>query len=79
MIVAPERDEHLVQNHLVPNLVARIRELETALKKLSENDYGVCEECGDNIGVARLKANPSARLCVLCQSEVEDGLGRRCA
>ena len=56
--------------------VARIRELEVALKRLSETDYGVCEECGDNIGVARLKANPSARLCVQCQSEAEEGLNR---
>jgi len=57
---------------------ARIREMESALKRLSETDYGTCEECGDDIGVPRLKANPSARLCVLCQSAVEDGL-TRCA
>lgn len=58
--------------------IARIDELENALKRLSETDYGVCEQCGDDIGVARLKANPSARLCVACQSAVEDGL-IRCA
>lgn len=57
---------------------ARIREMESALKRMSETDYGTCEECGDDIGVARLKANPSARLCVLCQSAAEDGL-TRCA
>ena len=57
---------------------ARIAELESALKRLGETDYGVCEECDCEIGVARLKANPSARLCVTCQSEVEDGL-TRCA
>lgn len=55
-------------------LNARLGELENALKRLGETDYGVCEECGDNIGLARLKANPSARLCVVCQSAVEDGL-----
>ncbi|EGB15697.1 transcriptional regulator, TraR/DksA family [Pseudodesulfovibrio mercurii] len=62
--------------------VARIREMEAALKRLSQADYGVCEECGEEIGVARLKANPSARLCVHCQSAMEDGLldrARRCA
>lgn len=62
--------------------VARIREFEAALKRLSHADYGVCEECGEEIGVARLKANPSARLCVHCQSAEEDGLqarARRCA
>ncbi|WFS62761.1 TraR/DksA family transcriptional regulator [Pseudodesulfovibrio thermohalotolerans] len=59
--------------------VTRIRELEAALKRLSHSDYGICEECGEEIGVARLKANPSARLCVACQSAEEDGLSRRCA
>lgn len=54
--------------------IARIHELENALKRLGETDYGMCEECGETIGIARLKANPSARLCVLCQSALEDGL-----
>ncbi len=58
--------------------VARIHEMESALKRIAETDYGVCEECGEDIGVARLKANPSARLCVACQSALEDGL-TRCA
>ena len=58
---------------------ARLRELENALRRLGEADYGLCEECGDPIGTARLKANPSARLCVHCQSALEDGLTRRCA
>jgi len=55
---------------------ARIVELENALRRLSDSDFGVCEECGELIGLARLKANPSARLCVLCQSAYEDGLNR---
>lgn len=54
--------------------MARMGELENALRRLSETDYGICEECGDDIGVARLKANPSARLCVSCQSALEDGV-----
>lgn len=59
---------------MVRRRVARMTELENALRRLNETDYGMCEECGDEIGVARLKANPSARLCVQCQSAIEDGL-----
>ncbi|WP_419785817.1 TraR/DksA family transcriptional regulator [Pseudodesulfovibrio sp.] len=55
---------------------ARITELEAALKRVTEKHFGICDECGDSIGIARLKANPSARLCVRCQSELEDGLNR---
>lgn len=54
--------------------LTRISEMEAALRRLSESDYGICEECGNPIGVPRLKANPSARLCVVCQSAEEDGL-----
>ncbi|CCH49017.1 TraR/DksA family transcriptional regulator [Pseudodesulfovibrio piezophilus] len=54
--------------------MTRMRELENALKRLHETDYGTCEECSEEIGLARLKANPSARLCVSCQSALEDGL-----
>jgi len=54
--------------------LARMGELENALRRLSETDYGICEECDEEIGVARLKANPSARLCVSCQSALEDGV-----
>ena len=53
---------------------ARLGEIENALKRLRETDYGICEECDEEIGIARLKANPSARLCVSCQSALEDGM-----
>ena len=42
-----------------------------ALEKLREGTYGVCEECGVEIGAGRLKAMPLARLCVPCQSRLE--------
>jgi DnaK suppressor protein len=45
--------------------------IEEALEKIQEGTYGVCEECGDEIGPGRLKAMPLARLCVPCQSRLE--------
>ena len=45
--------------------------IEEALEKVREGTYGVCEECGDEIGAGRLKAMPLARLCVPCQSRLE--------
>lgn len=30
-----------------------------------------CVECGDNIGAARLRARPTATLCIECQAEME--------
>ena len=45
--------------------------IDEALEKLREGTYGICEECGDEIGPGRLKAMPLARLCVPCQSRLE--------
>jgi DnaK suppressor protein len=45
--------------------------IEEALEKIREGAYGVCEDCGDEIGWGRLKAMPLAKLCVTCQSRLE--------
>jgi DnaK suppressor protein len=45
--------------------------IDEALEKVREGTYGVCEECGDEIGGGRLKAMPLAKLCVNCQSQME--------
>lgn len=45
-----------------------------ALQKIAEGTYGICEECGENIGEGRLKAMPLAKLCVNCQAKLEEEL-----
>ena len=49
----------------------QIKDIEGTLRRLDVADYGTCEECGDDIPLARLKAKPTTRLCVHCQHEVE--------
>jgi DnaK suppressor protein len=51
--------------------VNALREIATALEKLKEGTYGICERCGKPIGVKRLEAMPSARLCVKCKTKEE--------
>jgi RNA polymerase-binding protein DksA len=46
-------------------------ELDDALKKIEEGTFGICEECRALITKTRLKAVPSARLCVKCQKKKE--------
>ena len=46
-------------------------ELEEALKRIEEGKYGVCQECGETISKARLKAVPHACLCIKCQQKKE--------
>ncbi len=48
-------------------LVARI---ERALRKIADDpeEFGLCEECGDDIAPRRLEVVPYATLCTECQS-----------
>jgi RNA polymerase-binding protein DksA len=49
----------------------RVAAVESALQRLREGRYGVCEECGEEIPFERLKALPTTMLCVDCQRERE--------
>ena len=54
--------------NLVDRQVNEMREVEAALKRLADLDYGDCIECGGEIGFERLMAYPIAQRCVRCQS-----------
>ena len=47
--------------------LSELRALEAARARLAHGSYGVCAECGGDIGVERLRANPAAVRCVHCQ------------
>lgn len=49
-----------------------IRKIQAALQRIDDGSYGVCEDCGEEIGVARLKARPVTRLCINCKSKQEE-------
>lgn len=49
-----------------------IRKIQTALQRIDEGSYGICEECGEAISVARLKARPVTRLCINCKARQEE-------
>lgn len=52
-------------------LVERANRLAEALERLKEGEYGICEECGEPIAPARLKAMPEVTTCVRCQDRLE--------
>lgn len=52
-------------------LVERANRLAEALERLREGEYGTCEECGEAIAPARLKAMPEVATCVRCQDRLE--------
>jgi RNA polymerase-binding transcription factor DksA len=42
-----------------------------AERRLAKGEYGLCEDCGETIGFARLEAQPAASRCVRCQQAAE--------
>jgi DnaK suppressor protein len=48
-----------------------MREIDRALAKISEGNYGLCEGTGEPIGYSRLKLRPWARYGVEYQEEIE--------
>ena len=50
---------------------ATLKKIDEALHRLEEGTYGVCEECGEKIGEARLKALLFASTCRDCQERRE--------
>jgi DnaK suppressor protein len=48
-----------------------LRELEAAQVRMREGKYGPCEDCGRDIGLERLRAQPTARRCFDCQRVYE--------
>lgn len=48
-----------------------VKKIDKALAKIEQGDYGVCESCGEDIGVKRLEARPVTDLCIKCKEEQE--------
>jgi DnaK suppressor protein len=53
---------------------AQVEQIDDAIERMQEGTYGVCEMCAEAIPAARLKALPSATLCIECKS-AEERLG----
>lgn len=60
-----------IASHRNKNDAALVARIDKALRKLRDDpgEYGLCEECGDDLPPARLKAMPYAELCLECQAK----------
>ena len=54
---------------LAGQLDETLKDIEDALAKFDEGNYGECENCHQRIAEARLEAMPAARLCINCVSQ----------
>lgn len=48
-----------------------LKKVDQAIDRIKEGVYGECVSCGEEIGMKRLEARPTAELCILCKEEEE--------
>ncbi len=48
-----------------------LKKIEKALGKIEDGTFGVCENCGDEIGAKRLEVRPVADYCISCKEKME--------
>ena len=46
----------------------RLQQVEAALRRYEDDEYGDCLACGEPIGASRLRARPEAPFCIGCQT-----------
>jgi DnaK suppressor protein len=49
----------------------RLKQVDSAIKKIEEGEYGVCAQCEEPIPEARLQVVPYTEFCTNCLSEME--------
>ena len=48
-----------------------INKIKESIEKIGKGEFGLCEECGEEIGYERLKARPVTTLCIDCKTKQE--------
>lgn len=48
------------------------KDIADAFRKIQNDTYGLCEECGNEISIKRLEVNPLARYCIECKTRKEE-------
>ncbi|MCD6413762.1 MAG: TraR/DksA C4-type zinc finger protein [Elusimicrobia bacterium] len=67
-VASAERD---ILFERVDRFVQRLDEIENALRKAKKGKFGICERCGGEISIRRLKLIPYARYCFKCMSQID--------
>lgn len=48
-----------------------IKKIKKTLERIDTGTFGICESCGENISVKRLKARPVTTQCIDCKTKEE--------
>ncbi len=48
-----------------------IKKIKQALERIDNDTFGICEKCGEDISIKRLKARPVTAQCIECKTKEE--------
>lgn len=71
MDFASHTEEQSFQCRLQDRNIRLLRKIEKALERIEEGEFGICEECEEDISIHRLKVRPMATLCIECKEAKE--------
>ncbi len=69
---SPDEEADIVEDETIrfataQTLKGRLKNVQTALDKMSDENYGRCENCGKPIELNLLEVNPESKLCRECK------------
>ena len=68
---ASASSDNMVENAIGSQQELELKEINSALDKIKDGTYGVCEMCEEDIGFQRLKVKPHAKYCIDCREIAE--------
>ncbi|MDD5530449.1 MAG: TraR/DksA C4-type zinc finger protein [bacterium] len=64
--IASDTETKEQNSYMISSIVKELRKIHGALDRLASGNYGICESCGEQIDINRLKAVPHAEFCIKC-------------
>lgn len=49
-----------------------LKKIDDAMKRIDDGTFGLCENCGEEIAIERLKARPVTTYCIACKTRLEE-------
>jgi len=49
-----------------------LKKIEETIERIDSEEYGICQECRNEIGIKRLQARPVTTLCIDCKTRQEE-------
>ena len=71
---AQERSNDEVLNSLGHEARVEIHQIQKALERIDEEEYAVCQGCGNDIPLERLKIMPYTEFCIKCATKKDERL-----